>query len=339
MTQKISVAVLGATGLVGEKMIEILQEQHFPIDKLYPLASHRSKGRTVLFQNQPLLVQDVAEFDFSKVSIGLFSAGGGVSADYVPIATSQGCVVIDNTSYFRQDKGVPLVITEVNPDKIADYKNKNLIANPNCAVMQMLVALKPIYDAVGIRRINVTTYQSVSGTGRAAIDELVWQSQDILNGRNPRPEVYPVPIAFNLIPQIDHFESNGYTKEEMKIVWETQKILDDENIVVNPTAVRVPVLTGHSMSLHIETVDKITAAQARALLADAPGVKVKDGMESGMYPTPRLDAEGNDAVWVGRIREDISHPYGLNLWVVSDNIRKGAALNSVQIAQQLLKYL
>ena len=340
MTKKYSVAVLGATGLVGEKMIEILQERNFPIDRLYPLASHRSKGATVLFQNQPVLVEDVAEFDFSKVALALFSAGGSVSADYAPIATRQGCVVIDNTSHFRMDEDVPLVIPEVNGDALAQYTKKRIIANPNCSTIQMLVALKPIYDAVGISRMNVTTYQSVSGTGRAAIEELTRQSQDILHGRSPVSNVYPVPIAFNVIPHIDVFEPNGYTKEEMKMVRETQKIFGDNEILVNPTAVRVPVFYGHSEAINIETKIKLTAADARVLLQKAPGVIVKDGMEKGAYPSPSFDAEGHDGVFVGRIREDLSHPLGLNLWVVSDNIRKGAALNTVQIAEQLIrKYL
>lgn len=337
MKQKVSVAVLGATGVVGEKIIEILQERQFPIDKLYPLASHRSLGTTVLFQNKPLLVQDVATFDFSKADIALFSAGGDVSAKYAPIATKAGCIVIDNTSHYRQDNDVPLVIPEVNAHQIKQYKKKNIIANPNCSTMQMLVALKPIYDAVGITRVNVTTYQSVSGTGRRAITELAEQSAAILNGQTPKTDVYPIPIAFNLIPHIDVFESNGYTKEEMKMVRETQKILEDDNILINPTAVRVPVFYGHSEAIHIETRTKISAKDARTILENAPGIVIKDALETGSYPTPSGDAEAQDGVFVGRIREDLSHPNGLNLWVVSDNIRKGAALNSVQIAEQLVK--
>lgn len=337
MKKPLSVAVLGATGIVGEKIIEILQERHFPIKTLYPLASHRSQGATVLFQNKPVLVQDVANFDFSLADIALFSAGASVSAKYAPIATSKGCVVIDNTSHYRQEADVPLIIPEVNLHALKGYTQRKIIANPNCSTMQMLVALKPLYDAVGITRINVTTYQSVSGSGRLAIDELAEQTQAVLSGRMPTAKVYKTPIAFNLIPHIDVFEPNGYTKEEMKMVRETQKILEDSQIVVNPTAVRVPVFYGHSEAIHIETKSKISAKEARAILSQAPGVTVKDALEDGAYPTPTLDAVSNDQVFVGRIREDISHPNGLNMWVVSDNIRKGAALNSVQIAEQLVK--
>ncbi len=335
--KKYDVAVLGATGTVGQCMIEILSELEFPLGRLYPLASHRSAGETILFNGSDVKVEDVERFDFSKVQIALFSAGASVSAKYAPIAASKGCIVIDNTSQFRTDDDVPLVITEVNPEAIANYKNKNIISNPNCSTMQMLVALKPIYDAVGISRINVATYQSVSGTGKAAIEELSKQSQDLLSGRETHNEVYPIQIAFNVIPHIDVFESNGYTKEEMKMVRETKKIFNDQNIVVNPTAVRVPVFYGHSEAVHIETKQKITANQARELLKKAPGVTVKDEQVDKGYPSPVLDACGTNAVYVGRIREDISHPLGLNLWVVSDNIRKGAALNSVQIAQLLAR--
>lgn len=335
--KKYDVAVLGATGTVGQCMLEILSELEFPVNHLYPLASHRSAGETVLFNGLPVKVQDVEQFDFAKAQIALFSAGAKVSAIYAPIAAAKGCVVIDNTSHFRMDDAVPLVISEVNPQDIAQYKNKNIIANPNCSTMQLLVALKPIYDAVGITRINVATYQSVSGTGKAAIEELSKQTQDLLSGRDIQSEVYPIQIAFNVIPHIDIFESNGYTKEEMKIVRETKKILNDQDILVNPTAVRVPVFYGHSEAVHIETKSKITANQARELLAKAPGIVVKDELLDRGYPSPVLDASGTNEVFIGRIREDISHPLGLNLWVVSDNIRKGAALNSVQIAQILVR--
>ncbi|MGD9591104.1 MAG: aspartate-semialdehyde dehydrogenase [Candidatus Berkiella sp.] len=337
MVKKYDVAVLGATGTVGQCMLEILSELEFPVNQLFPLASHRSAGETVLFNGLPVNVQDVEQFDFAKAQIALFSAGAKVSAIYAPIAAAKGCVVIDNTSHFRMDDAVPLVISEVNPQDIAQYKNKNIIANPNCSTMQLLVALKPIYDAVGITRINVATYQSVSGTGKAAIEELSKQTQDLLSGRDIQSEVYPIQIAFNVIPHIDIFESNGYTKEEMKIVRETKKILNDPDILVNPTAVRVPVFYGHSEAVHIETKSKITANQARELLAKAPGIVVKDELLDRGYPSPVLDASGTNEVFIGRIREDISHPLGLNLWVVSDNIRKGAALNSVQIAQILVR--
>jgi aspartate-semialdehyde dehydrogenase len=277
----------------------------------------------------------VEGFDFSKTQIGLFSAGASVSEKYAPIAAAAGCVVIDNTSQFRYDRDIPLVVPEVNPHAIAQYKNRGIIANPNCSTIQMVVALKPIHDAVGVARINVATYQAVSGTGKEAIDELGEQTRALLNHKDVEIEVYPKRIAFNVLPQIDIFMENGYTKEEMKMVWETRKIMEDDSIVVNPTAVRVPVFYGHSEAVHIETRKKITAAEARALLEKAPGVIVLDRREPGGYPTP-IDAAGNDATYVGRIREDISHPMGLDLWVVSDNVRKGAALNSIQIAEILI---
>lgn len=339
MSEKYNVAILGATGVVGEALLEILAEVNFPVDQLFALASSRSEGKTVLFKNKPILVEDVAQFDFSKVKIAFFSAGGAVSAQYAPIAAKAGCMVIDNTSHFRYDEDVPLVVPEVNKHAIKQYQNRNIIANPNCSTIQMVVALKPIYDAVGIKRINVATYQSVSGTGREAIEELAKQTRELLTGISVTPKVYPTQIAFNLIPHIDVFEENGYTKEEMKMVRETQKILEDKSIMVNPTAVRVPVFFGHSEAIHIETVDKITAEDARKLLEKAPGIIVKDEATPGGYPTPVTDCAGKNGVIVGRIREDISHPTGLNLWVVSDNIRKGAALNSVQIAQELIQYL
>ena len=320
-------------------MLSILEQRKFPVRNLYPLASSRSAGSTVTFRGKELVVLDVEGFDFSQAQIGLFSAGGSVSEKYAPIAAAAGCVVIDNTAHFRYERDIPLVVTEVNPHAIAQYKNRGIIANPNCSTMQMLVALKPIQDAVGIARINVATYQAVSGTGKEAIDELANQTRALFNHKDPVVEVYPKRIAFNVLPHIDVFLENGYTKEEMKMVWETRKIMEDDSIVVNPTAVRVPVFYGHSEAVHIETRKKISAADARALLEKAPGVIVMDKREPGGYPTP-IDAAGNDATYVGRIREDISHPMGLNLWVVSDNLRKGAALNSVQIAEILIaKYI
>lgn len=337
MTDKINVAILGATGAVGEAMLSILQERKFPINNLYLLASERSAGNTLMFHEKPLIVENVEDFDFSKVQIGLFSAGGSVSEKYAPIAAKAGCIVIDNTSQFRRDDDIPLVIPEVNPEKIADYKNRNIIANPNCSTIQMLVALKPIYDAVGIERINVATYQAVSGSGKSAISELVSQVGDLLNGRPAEAKVYPHQIAFNALPHIDEFQDNDYTREEMKMVWETQKIFNDDSIKVNPTAVRVPVVFGHSEALHIETKEKITAKKARELLKKAPGIEVVDTPSKNKYPTALSQGAGKDAVYVGRIREDISHPRGLNLWVVADNVRKGAALNAVQIAECLIK--
>lgn len=337
MSRTFDVAILGATGAVGEAMLSILEERNFPVGKLYPLASSRSAGKTVLFRNQQIDVLDVAEFDFSRAQIGLFSAGGSVSAQYAPIAGAAGCVVIDNTAHFRYDEDIPLVVPEVNPQAIAQYTARNIIANPNCSTIQMLVALKPIHDAVGIERINVATYQAVSGTGKEAIAELVQQTGELLNGRPAEAEVYAKQIAFNVLPHIDVFLDNGYTKEEMKMVWETRKIMGDAQIQVNPTAVRVPVFYGHSEAVHIETRQKISAAAARELLANAPGIELLDEAKPGGYPTPVTEAAGRDPVFVGRIREDISHPRGLNLWVVSDNVRKGAALNSVQIAEILVK--
>lgn len=333
MSKKFNVAVVGATGAVGEAMLEILQQRNFPIDNIYPLASERSAGSKIMFNGKSVTVHNLAEFDFSKADIGLFSAGGSISAEYAPIAAVAGCVVIDNTSHFRYDDDKPLVVPEVNPHAIEGHNN--IIANPNCSTIQMLVALKPIYDAVGIERINVATYQAVSGAGKAAMEELASQSANLLSGKKIKPEVMPKQIAFNVLPQIDVFLDNGYTKEEMKMVWETRKIMEDDSIEVNPTAVRVPVFYGHSEAVHIETREKITAAQATKLLKKAPGIKILDTQKPGGYPTPVTEGANNDAVYVGRIREDISHPRGLNMWVVSDNVRKGAALNSVQIAELL----
>ena len=336
MNKKYDVAILGATGAVGEAMLSILEQRNFPVGKLFPLASSRSAGSTVTFRNQEVTVQDVEDFDFSQVQIGLFSAGSSVSEKYAPIAAAAGCVVIDNTAQFRYEDDIPLVVPEVNPHAIAQYKNRGIIANPNCSTIQMLVALKPIHDAVGIERINVATYQAVSGTGKEAIEELAEQTRALFNHQEVKTEVYSKRIAFNVLPHIDVFMDNGYTKEEMKMVWETRKIMEDENIMVNATAVRVPVFYGHSEAVHIETHKKITADEACALLEKAPGVQVMDRREPGGYPTA-IEAAGQDATLVGRIREDISHPRGLNLWVVSDNVRKGAALNSVQIAEILIE--
>jgi aspartate-semialdehyde dehydrogenase len=318
-------------------MLEILAERKFPVGQVHALASERSAGNKVEFGNRGLVVGNLAEFDFSTVQIGLFSAGGSISAEFAPKAAEAGCVVIDNTSYFRYDDDIPLVVPEVNPDAIDDHKARGIIANPNCSTIQMVVALKPIYDAVGIERINVATYQAVSGAGRDAMDELVRQTALLMNGRPLEIEGDAKQIAFNAVPHIDSFEDNGYTREEMKMVWETRKIFGDDSILVNPTAVRIPVFYGHSEAVHIETKDKISAEKARELLDSAPGVTLIDGRETGQYPTAVTDSSGSDPVYVGRVREDISHPRGLDLWVVSDNIRKGAALNSVQIAEILAK--
>jgi aspartate-semialdehyde dehydrogenase len=336
MSTPVTVAVVGATGAVGEVMLSILHERGFPIKELIALASARSAGQKVSFGNQEVTVRDLATFDPTGVDVALFSAGGSISKEYAPKFAAAGAIVIDNSSAFRYDDDVPLVVSEVNPDAMKVIP-RGIIANPNCSTMQMLVALAPIHRMVGIERINVATYQSVSGGGRSAMEELGRQTADVLGFRDPDPQRFPVQIAFNLIPQIDDFQDNGYTKEEMKLVWETRKILNDEAIQVNPTAVRVPVFFGHSEAVHIETRRKISAAEARALLENAPGVTVVDDRRAGAYPTPVTHASGKDAVFVGRIREDISHPRGLDLWVVSDNIRKGAALNAVQIAELWLK--
>jgi len=337
MSRTFNVAVVGATGAVGEAMLEILAERKFPVGEVYALASERSAGSRVRFGDKMLSVQNLAEFDFSKAQIGLFSAGASISREYAPKAAAAGCVVIDNTSQFRYDDEIPLVVPEVNPDKIANYRDHGIIANPNCSTIQMLVALKPIYDAVGIERINVCTYQAVSGTGKEAIEELAGQTANLLNAKDIESKVYPKQIAFNVLPHIDVFQDNGYTREEMKMVWETRKIMDDESIQVNPTAVRVPVFFGHSEAVHIETREKMTADQCRKLLAAAPGIEVMDEHRDGGYPTAVSEGANSDPVYVGRIREDISHPRGLDLWVVADNVRKGAALNSIQIAEMLIK--
>jgi len=337
MNKEVDVAVVGATGAVGEAMIDILEQRQFPVRHLYPLASSRSAGKTVRFKGKSLRVTDLAEFDFTCVHIGLFSAGGSVSAEFAPKASAAGCIVVDNTSHFRRDADIPLVIPEVNPHAIAEYTQRGIIANPNCSTIGMLVALKPIHDAVGIERINVATYQAVSGTGKEAVEELAKQTAQLLNGKAVEPQVYAKQIAFNVLPHIDSFQDNGYTREEMKMVWETRKIFEDESIQVNPTCVRVPVFFGHSEAIHIETREGITPELARTLLSNAPGVSVIDDPMASAYPTAVTESAGQDPVFVGRIRADISHPRGLNLWVVADNVRKGAALNSIQIAELLLK--
>jgi len=337
MSRKFNVAVVGATGAVGETMLSILAERNFPVAEVYAVASSRSAGERLEYNGRELVVQDLQTFSFKGIDVGLFSPGASVSAVYAPIAADAGCVVVDNTSQFRYDDDIPLVVPEVNPHAIARYKNRGIIANPNCSTIQMLVALKPIHDAVGIERINVCTYQAVSGTGKEGIAELQQQTEALLRGNGIVCSTYPKQIAFNVLPHIDVFQDNGYTKEEMKMVWETRKIFEDDSIQVNPTTVRVPVFTGHSEAVHIETRAKISAENARKLLESAPGVVVLDERQNGGYPTAVTEAAGADPVFVGRLRDDISHPRGLNMWVVSDNVRKGAALNSVQIAEILVK--
>lgn len=332
-----NVAMVGATGAVGETLLSILEEREFPVGELVPVASERSAGGKVKFGGKQVTVRDLAHYDFAGTDIAFFSAGGSVSRENAPRAAAAGAIVIDNTSEFRYVDDVPLVISEVNPHAIAEYTNRNIIANPNCSTMQMLPALAPIHHSVGIERINVATYQSVSGAGRSGMEELGHQTADLLNFHDVKPDKFPVQIAFNVIPHIDVFLENGYTKEEMKMVWETRKILEDDSIQVNPTCARVPVFYGHSEAVHIETREKITADAARELLRHAPGVVVVDERKPGGYPTAVGHAAGKDPVFVGRIREDISHPNGLDLWVVSDNIRKGAALNAVQVAEILIR--
>ncbi len=335
--KKYNVAVVGATGAVGEQLLSILAQREFPVDQVHALASTRSVGKKIRFGDRELEVSDLADFDFTNTQIGLFSAGAGISREYAPKAAAQGCIVIDNTSQYRYEDNIPLVVPEVNAEQIAHYENCGIIANPNCSTIQMVVALKPIHDAVGIERLNVATYQAVSGTGKEAIDELDQQTRNIIDGKSVDCEVYPKQIAFNALPHIDVFMDNGYTKEEMKMVWETRKIMGDDTIQVNPTTVRIPVVNGHSEAVHLELKAPLSAEQAKRLLAEAPGIQVVDDRKDGGYPTAATEGDGSDAVYVGRVREDISHPRGLNLWVVSDNLRKGAALNSIQIAEILVR--
>ena len=337
MDKRVNVAVVGATGEVGGTMLSILAQRDFPVAEVHAVASSRSVGKLVEFGDRELVVRDLESYDFSGIDIALFSPGAAVSAIHAPRAAAAGAVVIDNTSQFRYDDDIPLVVPEVNPDAIGQHENRGIIANPNCSTIQMVMALKPVYDAAGIERVNVATYQAVSGKGKKAIEELEQQVIAIFNGRPVLPTEHPRQMAFNVLPQIDAFQDNGYTREEMKMVWETQKILGDPSIRVNPTCVRVPVFYGHSEAVHIETKEKISVAEVRSLLDGFPGVVVFDEQEDGGYPTAVTEASGHDGVFVGRIREDLSHPRGINFWVVSDNIRKGAALNSVQIAEFLLK--
>lgn len=331
------VAVVGATGAVGETLLAILGERRFPVGELVPLASERSAGETLTYAGRSVTVRNLADFDFAGIDIAFFSAGGSVSAEHAPRAAAAGATVIDNTSQFRYEPDVPLVVSEVNPEAVAGRKARGIIANPNCSTMQMLVALAPIHRALGIERIEVASYQSVSGAGRSAMEELGRQTARLLNFQEAAPEKFPVQIAFNLIPQIDVFQPNGFTKEEMKMVWETQKILDDDSIEVNPTCVRVPVFYGHALACHVRTRSVVDIDAVRRLLTAAPGVSVVDDAVPGGYPTPVTHAAGTDPVYVGRLRRDPFHDRSLNLWIVADNIRKGAALNAVQVAELLVK--
>jgi aspartate-semialdehyde dehydrogenase len=334
MSREFKVAVCGATGAVGNQMIQCLEERDFPIGELRLLASKRSQGKTLTYKGNQLPVQVLDTDSFEGIEIALFSAGGSISRDYAPLAAQAGAVVVDNSSAWRMDPQVPLVVPEVNPQAVADYTNKGIIANPNCSTIQMVVVLKPIHELAGIERVVVSTYQAVSGSGQKAIVELEGQLEALGQGRQAENKVYPHQIAWNILPHIDVFQDNGYTKEEMKMVLETQKIMNDDDIKVSATCVRVPVRYSHSEALNIATAKKVSAAEVRAALEKAPGVKVVDDPANNVYPMP-LEAAGQDLTWVGRIREDISQERGIDLWLVADNIRKGAATNAVQIAELL----
>ena len=329
------IAIVGATGAVGQVMLDIVLARHFPAEQIYLLASKYSVGKVIERSGQCWTVQNLEGFDFSKVRIALFSAGSDVSAKYASQATQSGCIVIDNTSYFRQEADIPLIVPEVNRHRLAAYRQHNIIANPNCSTIQMVVALKPLHDAAGIARINVATYNAVSGAGSRAIHTMGRQTRAVLDHQALGDNApFTQPIAFNALPHIDRFMDNGYTREEMKIVWETRKILEDNTIQINPTCVRIPVFYGHSAAVHIETRDSIPLTTARSLLQQAPGVMFMD--DPSQYPTAVTHAAHQDAVYVGRLRTDLSHPKGFSMWIVADNLRKGAALNSVQIAEVLV---
>ena len=338
MDREFAVAVVGATGLVGEMIISVLEERSFPVAELYPLASNRSLGHSVSFRGRSYPVGELEGFDFARCNLALFSAGAAVSREHAPRAAAAGCLVIDNTSEFRYQDSVPLVVPEVNPQALEGTGRSGIIANPNCSTIQLVVVLKPLHDEARLERVEVATYQSVSGAGREAVEELARQSIEVLSGKGP-PATHGglKPIAFNCVPHIDAFEDNGYTREEMKIVWETRKILGEPRLRVNATAVRVPVFYGHSEVVHIETTRPLSAARARELLQSAPGVTVLDEQRPGGCPTATTEAANRDTVYVGRIREDLAPDRGLNLWIVADNVRKGAATNSVQIAEALVR--
>ena len=337
MDRQFAVAVVGATGLVGEMMINVLEERAFPVAQLFPLASNRSLGHSVSFRGQSYPVSELEGFDFSQCDLAFFSAGAAVSREHVPRAAAAGCIVIDNTSEFRYEESVPLVVPEVNPQALDGFGKSGIVANPNCSTIQLVVALKPLHDEAHLERIEVATYQSVSGAGREAVEELARQSIAALSGKGPaQTHGGAKPIAFNCVPHIDAFQDNGYTREEMKIVWETRKILSEPQLRVNATAVRVPVFYGHSAVVHIDTTRPLSALRARELLGNAPGVTVLDERRPGGYPTATTEAANRDTVYVGRIREDLAPDRGLNLWIVADNVRKGAATNSVQIAEALV---
>ena len=335
MKKKYNIAVVGATGIVGETLLDLLQEREFPIASLFQLASERSAGEVVFFGDSEYAIETLDQFDFSDVDFAFFAAGSEVSARYVPIAAKAGCIAIDKSNVFRYEQDVPLVIPEVNPHALTNYQAKKIIANPNCTTIPILIAIKPILDFFGVTRMNVATYQSVSGVGKKGIEALATETADILNGQAIESPALSKQIAFNVLPKIDDFQDNGYTLEEMKLIWETKKILDDNDIAVNVTAVRVPVFFGHSAAIHLETKKPVSANVVRELLQKFPEIAVVDDQYD--YPTPVTHAADQDAVFVGRIRKDISHPNGLNLWVTTDNVRKGAALNAIQIAETLIR--
>ena len=336
MIKKPNIAVVGASGAVGETMLSILAEQGYREDHVTALASERSEGEDVEFGNTHLTIEKLSNFDFSSVDYALFSAGGSVSKEYAPQAVEAGAIVIDNTSAFRYDDEVPLVVPEVNAHVLDGLSGACIIANPNCSTIQMIVAMAPVYRAAGISRINVATYQSVSGAGRGGLKELAMQTAQRLNFKNPEPSAFAQTIAFNVLPQIDEMLDNGYSREEMKMLWETQKILEDPAVLVNATAVRVPVFYGHAEAVHFETRDDISIEEVRKLLEEAEGVELLEGVDM-IHPTPVTHAAGKDPVYVGRLRRDLSHPRGIDMWVVADNIRKGAALNAIQIMDVLEK--
>lgn len=330
----ISVAIVGATGLVGTTLLQILAERGFPMKALHLVASQQSSGKTLTYAGHDYTLQDLEQFDFNQTNLAFFCVSNDLAAKYVPQATAAGNLVIDKSFFFRNHDDVPLIVPEVNLHALSEVHQRGIIANPNCSTIPIAVALKPIYDRVGIERINIATYQSVSGTGKDAIAELTEQTKQSLSHQPIHAHIYAQQIAFNVLPCIDDFQENGYTREEMKMVWELKKIFNDHTMAINPTAVRVPVYCGHAASLHIETKEKLHVEEATSLLATAAGVRLLRGQQP---PTPVVNAAGTDEVYVGRVREDISHPRGLNLWIVADNLRKGAALNAVQIAENLMR--
>ena len=334
MSRKPVIAVVGATGAVGREMLKTLEQRNFPAAEVIALASARSEGARILYNDQELTVRKLEDDSFAGVDLALFSAGGATSEKYAPVAVKSGCVVVDNSNAWRMDEDVPLVVPEVNPEDLK--KHKGIVANPNCSTIQMVVVLKPLHDAGTIKRVIVSTYQAVSGSGQKAVEELESQVKSLLSMQDVEPRVYPYQIAFNCLPHIDVFLENDYTREEMKMVNETRKIMGDDNIKVSATTVRVPVFYGHSESVNIETEKKITPQEARAILSQAPGVTVLDNPSEKIYPMPII-AAGEDDIFVGRIREDETIDNGLNLWIVADNIRKGAALNTVQISELLVE--